>query len=223
MDSNSRKKTMRALRAGLLLSGIAILLAGSPLLPGRAVEGAGQQQQPHFTATVSGTITYCTNGSPGPVTSATVNMVGPSTNFAPVTNASGFYTQDVTESGIFNITPAPKTALTTGSGGIDAIDVLRARQIALLSPAFTPTVCQTKAADANSDTSVDALDVLSVRRFALGSDWRSGRLCSHRPGCHHAAAVLVCRTSRPRQDYRLLSHGGAGGLRGSLLAGCAAD
>lgn len=170
MNSTYRAKTLRAFRAALVLFGIALLFAASPSLAGHAVVVAGQNpQQPQFTATISGTITYCTNASPPPVTSATVNIVGPSTNFSPMTNASGFYTQDVTESGIFTITPAPKTALTTGSAGIDTIDVLRTRQIALLSPAFVPTVCQQKASDVDASMGTDVLDVIDVRRFALGA------------------------------------------------------
>ncbi|MEK6303455.1 MAG: C25 family cysteine peptidase [Acidobacteriota bacterium] len=166
MDYNLRTKTMRAFRAGLLFVGITLLFAASPSLAGHAVEGAGQQpQQPQFTATISGTITNCANTVPPGLQNVTVALVGPSTNFSPVTNASGFYTQDVAESGLWNITPS-KPNLAPGGAGINVGDINRAQQI-FLNVGTPPTACQTKAADTNEDLSVNLTDVNAISRFFL--------------------------------------------------------
>jgi hypothetical protein len=122
------------------------------------------QQQPQFSATVSGTITNCANATPPGISNVSVSIVGPAHSHTPVTNASGFYTQDVDESGLTTITPS-KTALTPGSAGINVGDVLRAQQIFLTS--ITPTACQTKAADINEDAVVNVIDVNGIRRFFL--------------------------------------------------------
>jgi len=156
---------MRAFRAGLLLFAIALLFAASPSLAGHAVQGAGQQpQQPQFTATISGTVTNCAAAVVHGIQNVTVALVGPSTSFNPVTNASGFYTQDVTESGIWTITPS-KGNLATGTG-INIADVNRTNQI-FLNVGTPPTACQTKAADVNESATVNVADVNAVNRFFL--------------------------------------------------------
>jgi len=166
MDSTYRTKTMRAVRAALVLFGMALLFAASPSLAGHAVAGAGQNpQQPQFTATISGTVTNCAAAVVHGLQNVTVGLVGPSTGFSPVTNASGFYTQDVTESGIWTITPS-KGSLAPGAAGINVGDVTRAQQI-FLGIGTPPTACQTKAADTNEDAAVNVQDVTAIRRFFL--------------------------------------------------------
>lgn len=122
------------------------------------------QNQPQFSAVISGTITNCANAAPPGVQNVSVSIVGPSASFTPTTNASGFYTQTVSESGLFTVTPS-KTALAPGAAGINVGDVLRAQQIFLGS--IVPTACQTKAADINEDATVNVQDVNGIRRFFL--------------------------------------------------------
>ena len=114
---------------------------------------------------ISGSISYCSNPSGGPVASATLSLLGSSAGIA-MSNGSGEYTFSfLTTGGTYTVTPA-KNALSPGSTGITTADVLAVQRHFLSIVDLTG--CQLNGADVNSDGSVTTLDVIAIQRFFLG-------------------------------------------------------
>jgi hypothetical protein len=84
-----------------------------------------------------------------------------------LSDVSGNYTfTALTSGGSYTVTAA-KAALTPGSAGINAVDVL-AVQRHFLNIAPLPPGCRLTAADVNGDSNINAVDVIAIQRFFLG-------------------------------------------------------
>jgi hypothetical protein len=114
---------------------------------------------------ISGTLLYCSNPSPGPVPGATLTLTGTMSG-STLSNSSGNYTFSfLVAGGNYTVTPA-KAALAPGSGGIDTVDVV-AIQRHYLNLGTPLSGCRLTAADVNGDTMITTVDVIAVQRFYL--------------------------------------------------------
>ena len=115
--------------------------------------------------TVSGTVSYCSNPSPGPVPNVTLTLSGSASGMSS-SNASGNYLFSVPSGGSYTVTPA-KAARTPGSANINTVDVIATQRHFLnLGPPLSG--CGLTAADVNGDSSVNTVDVIAIQRFFLG-------------------------------------------------------
>ena len=105
------------------------------------------------TITISGTVIYCSNPSLDPVPNVTLTLTG-SGSGSTLSDGSGNYTfSSLPSGGNYTVTPT-KAALTPGSAGINAVDVL-AVQRHFLNIALIPAGCRLTAADVNGDTAIN--------------------------------------------------------------------
>jgi uncharacterized delta-60 repeat protein len=119
-----------------------------------------------ITLSISGTISYCSNPSLNPVPSVTLTLSGDRSG-STLSNGSGNYTlSSVPSGGSYTVTPT-KAALTSGSAGINTVDVIAVQGQALSRPPGL-TGCRLTAANVNGDNSVNTQDVIAVQAFALG-------------------------------------------------------
>ncbi len=89
------------------------------------------------------------------------------TTTSTLSDGSGNYQfSSVTLGGNYTVTPS-KSALTTGSAGIDTVDIV-ATQRHFLNIAPISEGCRLAAADVNGDTNVNTIDVVALQRFFLG-------------------------------------------------------
>src|SRR5204862_5276131 len=68
-----------------------------------------------------------------------------------------------------------KAALTPGSMGINAVDVL-AVQRHFFNVVLIPVGCRRTAADVNGDTNINVIDVVGIQRFFLGNTSGTGNV-----------------------------------------------
>ena len=115
--------------------------------------------------TISGTVTYCSTPSPGPVPNVALTLGGSAAGMSS-SDASGNYLFSVPSGGTYTVTPA-KAALAPGSSRIDTVDVIAIQRHFLLIG--TPlSGCRLTAADVNGVGGVTTIDVIAVQRFFLG-------------------------------------------------------
>ena len=116
--------------------------------------------------TISGTISYCSNPSPGPVANVTLLLSG-DTQGSTVSNGSGSYTFSALASGgNYTVTPG-KSALAPGSLGITGVDAV-AVQRHFLNLGTPLSGCRLTAADVTGTNGVDGVDAVAIQRFFLG-------------------------------------------------------
>jgi len=114
---------------------------------------------------ISGTISYCSNPSPGPVSNVTLTLTG-DTTASTMTDGSGDYQfSSLAAGGTYAVTPM-KNALTPGSAGINTVDVIGTQRHFLSVASLTG--CRLAAADVSGDNSVNTIDVIAIQRFFLG-------------------------------------------------------
>jgi uncharacterized delta-60 repeat protein len=114
---------------------------------------------------ISGTVSYCSNPALPPVPGVTMTLTGTSSG-STLTDGSGNYTFSfLAAGGSYTVTPT-KTALASGSAGINTIDVV-ATQRQFLNMGTPLTGCALTAADVNGDSSVNTIDVVAIQRFFL--------------------------------------------------------
>jgi len=114
--------------------------------------------------TISGTVSYCSNPSPGPVPSVGLTLSGSASGMRS-SDASGNYLFSVPSGGSYTVTPS-KVALPPGSSGINTTDVV-AVQRHFLSIGTPLSGCRLTAADVNGDASINTVDVVAIQRFFL--------------------------------------------------------
>ncbi len=118
------------------------------------------------TINISGAAVYCTNPSLNPVPGVIMTLTGTSGG-STTTNASGNYSfAGLTSGGSYTVTPA-KATLSTGSPGINTVDVV-AVQRHFLNMTLIPPGCGLTAADVNASSTIDTSDVIAIQRFTLG-------------------------------------------------------
>jgi hypothetical protein len=145
--------------------GYASLVVGITATPTPAPTTPPPTATPSPFASISGSVSYCSNPSPGAVPGVTLTLTGSSTG-ASLTDASGNYAfGGLVAGGSYTITPS-KSARTPGSAGINTVDVI-ATQRHFLSIS-TLSGCRLAAADVNGDANVNTVDVIAVQRFFLG-------------------------------------------------------
>jgi hypothetical protein len=120
---------------------------------------------PPPTINISGTVSYCSNPVPGPVSNVTLTLTG-SASGSTLSDGSGNYQfSSLAVGGSYTVTPA-KSAVTPGSSSINTVDVIAIQrhflQIAPLSG------CRLKAADVNGDNIVNTVDGIAIRQFFFG-------------------------------------------------------
>jgi FtsP/CotA-like multicopper oxidase with cupredoxin domain len=117
-------------------------------------------------ASISGTISYCSNPNPGPVADVTLGLSGDAQG-STVSDSSGYYSfAALIEGNTYTVTPS-KSALPPASLGINTLDVV-AVQRHFLGIALIPPGCRLTAADVNGDTNINTVDVVAIQRFFLG-------------------------------------------------------
>ncbi len=118
------------------------------------------------TVAISGTITYCSNPVPGPISNVAISLTG-TTSEATSTDGSGFYSlAGLVSGGNYTVTPT-KGALSPGTlPGINTVDVV-AVQRHFLNLGQIPPGCRLAAANVNGDTTIDTVDVIAIERFFL--------------------------------------------------------
>ena len=111
---------------------------------------------------ISGSISYCSNPSPGPVANVTLTVTGNASGSTLSDGAGSYQFSSLPAGGSYIVTPT-KSAVAPGSPGIDTVDVIAIQrhflQIAPLSG------CRLKAADVNGDNAVNTVDVQATQRF----------------------------------------------------------
>src|SRR6266513_2268060 len=114
---------------------------------------------------ISGTVSYCSNPSPGPVPNVALTLSGSASGMSS-SNASGNYLFSVPSGGSYTVMPA-KAARTPGSANINTVDVIATQRHFLnLGPPLSG--CRLTAADVNGDSLVNTVDVVAMQRFFLG-------------------------------------------------------
>jgi hypothetical protein len=117
---------------------------------------------------ISGTVSYCNNPTPGPVPDVTLTVVGLTATTA-LSDSSGNYTvPGLTPGGSYTVTPS-KVALIPGGTGvkITTVDVI-AIQRQFLGSGTPLSGCRLTAADVNGVSGINTVDVIAVQRFFLG-------------------------------------------------------
>ena len=114
--------------------------------------------------TISGTVSYCSNPSPGPVPNVALTLSGSASGMR-LSDASGNYTFSVPSGGSYTVTPT-KAALAPGASGINTTDVV-AVQRHFLAIGTPLSGCRLTAADVNGDASINTVDVVAIQRFFL--------------------------------------------------------
>ncbi len=118
------------------------------------------------TISIAGSISYCSNPVPGPVSGVQLNLTGTSSG-SVTSDGSGNYTfSSLSGGGSYTVTPT-KTPLSPGAPSITTVDVV-ATQRHFLNIAPIPAGCRLTAADVNGDLSVTTVDVIAIQRFFLG-------------------------------------------------------
>ena len=114
---------------------------------------------------ISGTVSYCSNPVPGPVSNATLTLTGNASG-SQVTGASGSYLfSGLPTGGSYVVTPS-KAARTPGSAAIDTLDVIAVQRHFLAVGVLSG--CRLTAADVNGDANVNTTDIIAIQRFFLG-------------------------------------------------------
>ena len=117
------------------------------------------------TINISGTMTYCSNPTLPPVANAALILTGDASS-STVSNGSGNYIlASIPSGGNYTVTPS-KATLTSGSTGIDTVDVV-AIQRHFLALGVPLSGCRLTAADVNGLGGVDTVDVIATQRFFL--------------------------------------------------------
>ena len=114
--------------------------------------------------TISGTISYCSNPVPGPVSNVILILTG-SASGTTLSDSSGNYTFSVPSGGSYTVTPT-KAPVTPASPGINTVDVV-AVQRHFLNIGTPLSGCRLIAADVNGDTLVNTVDVTAIQRFVV--------------------------------------------------------
>ena len=114
---------------------------------------------------ISGTVSYCSNPVPGPVSNVTLNLIG-DTTMSTLSDGSGNYQfSSLASGGTYTVTPH-KATLAPGSVGIDTVDVVATQRHFLVIG--TPlSGCRLTAADVNGDSVVNTVDAVAIQRFFL--------------------------------------------------------
>jgi hypothetical protein len=115
---------------------------------------------------LSGTISYCSNPTPGAVPNVTLNLTGDATTSVMTDSLGNYQFSNVPAGGNYIVTPN-KSGLTPGSAGINTVDVVAAQRHFLFI-ALLPPGCRLTAADVNGDSFVDTIDVIAIQRFFVG-------------------------------------------------------
>jgi N-acetylneuraminic acid mutarotase len=139
----------------------------SPNIGGRycAQPPATPTPPPPLTVTISGTVSYCSNPVPGPVTNVTLSLTGDAGGSTLSDGSGNYMLSSIPAGGNYVVTPS-KAALPPGSTGINTIDVVATQRHFLIIG--TPlTGCRLTAADVNGDSAINTIDVVAIQRFFL--------------------------------------------------------
>jgi probable HAF family extracellular repeat protein len=117
------------------------------------------------TINISGTISYCSNPVPGPVSNVTLTLTGSGSGAALSDDSGNYSVSALPPGGSYIVTPM-KSALPPGSMGINTLDVI-ATQRHFLALGTPLSECRLTAADVNGDIAVNTLDVIAIQRFFL--------------------------------------------------------
>ena len=129
---------------------------------GRIDVGSFEVQPPPIT--ISGTISYCSNPSLGPVPNVTLGLTG-SASLTTLSDSSGNYSFLVPPNGNYTVTPS-KAPVPQDTFAINTVDVV-ALQRHFLQIGTPLSGCRLLAADVNGDSLVNTIDVTAIQRFVL--------------------------------------------------------
>jgi hypothetical protein len=124
---------------------------------GRIDVGSFEVQPPPII--ISGTISYCSNPSLGPVPNVTLRLTG-SASVTTLSDSSGHYMFLAPRNGNYTVTPS-KASVPPNTFAINTIDVV-AVQRHFLRIGTPLSGCRLLAADANGDSMVNTVDVLAL-------------------------------------------------------------
>jgi hypothetical protein len=116
--------------------------------------------------TISGSVSYCSSPSQGPIPNVTFTLTGTSTGSVQSDSSGNYQFPSLFTGGNYTVT-ATKAPLPQGSVGINTVDVI-ATQRHFLGVTLLPPGCRLTAADVNGDSSVNTVDVVAIQRFYLG-------------------------------------------------------
>ena len=114
---------------------------------------------------ISGTTSYCSNPSLGPIPGVTLTVTGSASNSTQSDSSGNYAFSSLPMGGNYTVTPS-KAPLTPGTANINTIDVV-AIQRHYLNIGTPLSGCRLTAGDVNGDSVINTVDVVAVQRFYL--------------------------------------------------------